>query len=149
MEALKKFLHNKSHVPTQFVKYGVAGAIATGTHFLIFAFLNESFFPADSGRLGSERGWNFFRSFSIAFILANFVAYFLNRRWVFQTGRHNRWVELGLFFGISGIAYVLGTPLGSVLVARFPLNEYFVYLVAILASILVNFLGRKLVVFMH
>jgi putative flippase GtrA len=149
VNTLTKFLHNKSHVPTQFVKYGIAGVIGAATQFLVFALLNESLFPADLGRDGSERGWNFFWSFSVAFFLANFVAYFLNRRWVFQAGRHNRWVELGLFFGISGIAYLLGTPLGSFLVARFPLNEYFVFLLAIFASILVNFLGRKLVVFLH
>lgn len=149
MLALTKFLNEKSHVPIQFVKYGMAGTIAAATHVLIFASLNESFFPADLARDGLERGWNFFWSFSIAFFVANFVAYFFNRRWVFQSGRHTRWVELGLFFAVSTLAYLLGTPLGSYLVARFPFNEYLVFCVAILASVLVNFLGRKWIVFLH
>ena len=149
VRALTKFLNEKSHVPTQFVKYGMAGTIAVATHFLIFTLLNESIFPADLGRDGSERGWNFFWSFTIAFFIANFVAYYFNRRWVFQSGRHTRWVELGLFFAVSTLAYLLGTPLGSFLVARFPFNEYLVYFVVILASVLVNFVGRKLIVFLH
>jgi putative flippase GtrA len=146
---ITSFLENKSRTSVQFIKYGIAGAIATGIHFLIFAFLNETVLPADIHQNGSQRGWNFFWSFSIAFFLANIFGYFANRRWVFQAGRHSRFVEVGLFYVIAAIAFILGTPLGAWLVANFPLNEYLVYLIAALASVLVNFLGRKLIVFRH
>ena len=95
----------------------------------------------------SVRGWNFFIAFSIAFFLANVFGYLVNRRWVFQPGRYGRWTEASLFYGLALIGYFLGTPLGAWLVARFPVNEYLVYVVVVLASVLTNFLGRKFLVF--
>ena len=147
MNPPKRFLEEKSRTSVQFIKYGIAGLIATGIHFLIFAILNETIFPADISQSGGRRGWNFFGSFSVAFFLANIFGYLANRHWVFQPGRHSRLVEIALFYVIAIVAYVLGAPLGAWLVATFPINEYLVYLVAALASILVNFLGRKLLVF--
>jgi putative flippase GtrA len=127
----------------------MAGGLATAIHLAIFTWLNETVLPADVDQLGAQRGWNFFWSFSIAFLLANVVGYMLNRRWVFQPGRHSRLVEIGLFYLLAITAFLLGTPLGAYLVARYPLNEYLVYLLVMLSSVLVNFLGRKFVVFKH
>jgi len=149
MNPLAKFLENKSQTWAQFIKYAVVGVAATGMHFLIFSLLNETVLPADVDQSGSRRGWNFFLSFSIAFLLANVVGYWANRRWVFQSGRHGRWVEIGLFYVVAFLAFGLGTPLGAYLVAKFPINEYAVYVIAVLTSVMVNFLGRKLLVFRH
>lgn len=127
----------------------MAGAVATGVHFAIFTLLNETVLPADISQERIQRGWNFFWSFSLAFLLANIVAYMVNRRWVFQSGRHSRVVEISLFYLMAITAFLLGTPLGAYLVAKFPLNEYLVYLMVAITSVLVNFLGRKFVVFKH
>ena len=149
MNPIIRFIENKSHTPVQFIKYGLAGAVATAIHFVIFTTLNETILPANTSLESAERGWNFFWSFSIAFLLATTVAYLANRRWVFQSGRHSGLIEFGLFFLFAAAAYVLGTPLGAYLVAKYPLNEYFVYLIVVVISVLVNFLGRKFVVFKH
>ena len=149
MNPLSRFIENKSHISVQFIKYGMAGAVATGAHFVIFTILNETILPANINQESAQRGWNFFWSFSIAFLLANVVAYTVNRRWVFQSGRHSKLVEFGLFYLIAITAYLLGTPLGAYLVAKYPLNEYVVYLMVAITSVLVNFLGRKFIVFKH
>lgn len=142
-------MENKSQTSVQFAKYAMAGAIGTATHFAIFTLLNETVLPANISQEGAERGWNFFWAFTIAFFLANIVAYVINRRWVFQPGRHGRLVEIGLFYFLALTAFLLGTPLGAYLVAKFPLNEYFVYVLVTISSALVNFLGRKFLVFKH
>ena len=149
MRQIIDFLENKTHVSVQFIKYGLAGAVATGIHICVFTILNETVLPADIRQEDAQRGWNFFWSFSLAFILASVVAYDMNRRWVFQSGRHGKLVEFGLFFLFASIAYALGTPFGAYLVAKYPLNEYFVYFLVLIGSVLVNFLGRKFVVFQH
>lgn len=149
MKPVQRFIENKSQTSVQFVKYAIAGAIGTAIHFAIFTLLNETALPANISREGAERGWNFFWAFTIAFFLANIVGYIINRRWVFQPGRHSRLVEISLFYFLALTAFLLGTPLGAYLVAKFPLNEYLVYLLVTISSALVNFLGRKFLVFKH
>jgi putative flippase GtrA len=147
MKFISRLIENRPPTFTQFIKYGIVGAVATGAHFVMFVILNETLLPADVGQIGSRRGWNFFWSFSIAFFIANIVGYVLNRHWVFQPGRHPRLVEFGLFYVVAISAYFLGTPLGAYLVSKYPLNEYIVYVIVAIASVLVNFLGRKFFVF--
>jgi len=149
MTSIRNFIKNKNHVPIQFLKYGLAGGLAATTHILTFTLLNETLLPADQGVLGTERGWNFFLSNTIAFMLANLVAYAANRAWVFQPGRHSRLKEVLYFYLISGVAFVAGTPLGSLIVARVAISEYFVFLLVLVMSVMVNFLGRKYWVFLH
>jgi len=149
MSKIKRFLTNKSAVSQQFVKYGLAGVLATGVSFLTFTLLNETVLPADSGQPGASRGWNFLFSNGIAFLLANMVAYIANRAWVFQSGRHAQWREVLLFYLLAGIAFMAGTPLGSLIVSLYAINEYFVFVLVLALSIMVNFLGRKFWVFLH
>jgi len=149
LSAIQKFIENKSRISVQFVKYVMAGATGTAVHFAIFALLNETVLPADISLKDSQRGWNFFWSFSIAFLLANMVGYALNRRWVFQPGRHGRLLEIGLFYTLATFAFVIGTPFGAYVLGKFPLNEYFVYVLVTITSVFVNFLGRKFLVFKH
>lgn len=149
MSRLIRLAENKSQISIQFIKYALAGAIATAVHFLIFSTLNETLLPADSSQQGIQRGRNFFWSFTIAFLLANVVAYLLNRRYVFQAGRYSQMKEMSLFYLVAVSAYLLGTSSGTYLVATYPLNEYFVYLTVAFSSALLNFLGRKFIVFQH
>ena len=46
---------------------------------------------------------------TIAFVFSNFTAYITNILWVFESGRHSRRMELGLFYAVSGTSYVVGT----------------------------------------
>lgn len=84
MSPLNAFLNNKSHISVQFIKYDLAGALASGTCILMFAVLNETVLPVDIHQSGAQRGWNFFISNMIAFLLGTLVAYLSNRAWVFQ-----------------------------------------------------------------
>ena len=149
MTIIRNLIKNKNNVPIQFLKYGLAGGLAALTHILTFTALNETVLPANQAVAGPDRGWNFFLSNTVAFILANFVAYALNRAWVFQPGRHSRWKEIVYFYLVSGVAFGAGTPLGSVIVARLAINEYLVFLFVLVMSVMVNFLGRKYWVFLH
>lgn len=149
MERLRRFLDNKTHVPTQFVKYGLAGGFGATTYALTFTVLNETVLPADTALAASERGWNFFAANGVAFVLATFVAYLANKAWVFQPGRHDRWRELAYFYLVAFVGFIAGTPLGSYIVARLAINEYMIFGFVVVASTLVNFLGRKYFVFLH
>ncbi len=75
---------------TQFIKYGVAGGLATLTHILVFALCNETAFPAAAELAPRERAINYFISNSIAFVFSNTVAYIINIKFVFKPGRHHR-----------------------------------------------------------
>ena len=149
MSRFKNIIHNKTHTPIQFLKYSLAGAIAAGTYFACFAILNETVLPADVSQQGAQRGWNFLFSNTVAFSVATIVAYVINQAWVFQPGRHSRLKEFTLFYLIAALAFLAGTPLGSVVVAYFSVNEYAVFVLVVGFSAMVNFLGRKYWVFLH
>ena len=149
MNKIRKLAENKSHTPLQFLKYSLAGAIASGTYLACFALLNETVLPAGIEQMGSSRGWNFFFSSTVAFSAATIVAYIINQAWVFQPGRHSRAKEFTLFYLIASVAFLAGTPLGSVVVAYFSVNEYAVFILVVGLSAMVNFVGRKYWVFLH
>ena len=149
MNKFKKLAQNKSHTPLQFMKYSLAGAVASGMFVSCFAILNETVLPADVSQPSSTRGWNFLFSNALAFTVATVVAYWANRAWVFQSGRHARLKEFTLFYLIASIAFAVGTPLGSVIVANYSISEYAVFVLVAVLSGMVNFLGRKYWVFLH
>jgi len=149
MNRIRIFLDNKSKVSVQFLKYGLAGVFAAGTHLATFTILNETVLPADTNQSGSVRGWHFLLSNTFAFLLGNLVAYLANRAWVFQPGRHGQLREFFMFYFVSGIAFVAGTPLGSLIVSIFSINEYLIFILVLALSIMINFLGRKYWVFLH
>jgi len=149
MTRIRRFANNKTHVPTQFFKYVLAGGMAAATHIVTFTALNESFLPADQSQLASGRGWNFFASNAIAFVFSTLVAYIANRAFVFQSGRHGRGKEVIFFSLLAAVGFFAGTPLGSFIVSKFAINEYFVFVLVVAISASVNFLGRKYWVFLH
>ena len=144
-----EFLNNKHNILVQFIKYAMAGVVGAATFVVIFTALNETVLPADASLAGATRGWNFFFSNSIAFVLSSFVSYLANRTWVFQSGRHTRGREFALFVGIGAIAFVISTPLGSWIVAHYPVSEYIIFVLLVVSSAMINFLGRKYIVFLH
>jgi putative flippase GtrA len=131
----------------QFFRYLVVGVAGTLIYAAVFALLNETLLSADSALSEFTRGRNFLLSNSAAFLISSIFVYLKNRNWVFEGGKHSRQSEILLFYGVALVAYLIGTPAGTWLVTKYEWNEYFALLVTVGASVLVNFAGRKLLVF--
>ncbi len=84
------------HALGQLGKLAVIGLVNTAVY---FALSNVFRFALD---------WNLFVSVSVAFVLATFVSYVLNRRWTFQL--RDGWVKAGetsMFLLVNGVALVV------------------------------------------
>ncbi len=156
------------HPVFQFIRYGLAGVAAMAANVLFFA-LSEWFlfpvgeageadvlsFPSRWSELGpwlsemgsNERVLNYVKCNVVAFLMANVVAYILNFRWVFESGRHSRHVEILLFFAVSFVAFVIGTALAGLMVGSFGMNEYLAKIGDIVSAILINYICRKFLIF--
>lgn len=153
------------HPVIQFIKYGIAGGIATGVHIVCFFAASLWLFPAllpdvqpdaflvnvfnvDMPTLEEVvRRRNFMINNGLAFILSNLTAYLINFHWVFHPGRHRRHIEVGLFFIVSGVSLVLGVQFGVLLMKYFDMTTTFSQVGNIAASILINYVCRKYIVF--
>jgi len=150
------------HTPlVQFIKYGIAGAIATVVDAVIFFYCAWKILPA----LGANdplprflhlavtqvaedvRDNNATLCRLIAFIFSNITAYLLNIKFVFEGGRHHRMVEIGMFYAVSGISLFVSTILMWALIHWFFTPTSYAYLVNILVSLAINYALRKFVVF--
>ncbi|MFT5123038.1 MAG: putative flippase GtrA [Kiritimatiellia bacterium] len=142
---IRHLMSHDAHPFVQFVKYGVAGVLATATFAGVFALVTTYWLP-----VSEDSRFNYTLASIIAFVPSNVVAYVTNILWVFKPGRHGRGKEVVLFLGASTLAFCIGTPLGQWLVVRFDLVEMLRYLalsVSIVASVLVNYACRKFLIF--
>jgi len=158
---LKQFFQRDAHPVVQFIKYGICGGVATLVDMLVFYFLAWKVFQAldntdimvrllglDVAPIGEAlRSRNFVIDSCIAFVFSNLTAYLLNFYWVFQPGRHKRHVEIGLFYLVSVVSIALGTFLGWIMITVFGLSTTFSYVGKMVASLLINFVCRKYIVF--
>ncbi len=162
MKNIIKQFTGKEHSPfVQFVKYGIAGGLATGVHVIIVtiiaAFILPSLSPTDklaewlhlpavdidqATRATRAMLGNF-----IAFLFSNFVAYFLNIKYVFKAGRHSRSVEVLAFFAVSGTSIAIGSGIVYVLVNNFGFETSIAVFANIVASVMINYAMRKFVIF--
>lgn len=145
----------------QFVKYCLAGMIATAVDVLMFyaaaIWILPALTPDDpvSRLLGlqispiaeSLRSTYYVWDKVIAFMLSNLTAYITNVLWVFTPGRHKRSVEFSLFFVVSGVSFAAGTALGWVLIRGIGLPTTYAYGANAVASISINYVCRKFIVF--
>lgn len=100
------------------------------------------------GKAGDDiRAQNLFINSSIAFLIANIVAYVTNILFVFQTGRHHPVLEFIYFTGVSAIAFSISLMAGPWLVHSFGLPTNVAVLSNVVASALLNFVFRKFFVF--
>ncbi|MBX7210008.1 MAG: GtrA family protein [Verrucomicrobiaceae bacterium] len=83
----------------------------------------------------------------IAFMLANIVAYVTNVLFVFKTGRHHPILEFLFFTAVSGVAFGISQIAGPWLIHQFGLATKLAILTNVVASMLLNFAGRKFFVF--
>ena len=160
----QQFTGRESGHFVQFIKYGICGGIATLVHVTVFFLAAARIFPALTdvdhaarllGHLGvsvtivaeTVRARNAMIDNFIAFIFSNLVAYILNIFWVFKSGRHNRIVELGLFYAVSGTSIAIGTVMMGVLIRTLGITTTLAFGANVVTSVLINYAMRKFVVF--
>ena len=83
----------------------------------------------------------------VAFIISNLVAYLINVYWVFVPGRYHWFIEISLFYLVSGVALVIGTALMGFLIRRFRMLTTYAFASNILAALMINYAMRKFFIF--
>ncbi len=154
-------VRKKSGPFVQFVKYGLSGGLATIVHITIFFLAAWKVFPAFQendyvvAMLGlsvaevdvATRSLNAMLSNGVAWIFGNLVSYLLNVFWVFESGRHNRIIEIGLFYLVSGVSVGIGTGLMGFLIRYYNMQTTYAATAYLVSAILINFVMRKFVIF--
>jgi len=145
----------------QFVKYGISGGLATFVHIVIFHLVAWKIFPSFQEKdlfiviLGitvtevdvATRSLNSMLSNGVAFICSNMVAYIINVFWVFKAGRHNRFIEIGLFYLVSGVSVVIGTSMMGFLIRYYGMQTTYAFAANIVSAVMINYAMRKFYIF--
>ena len=145
----------------QFVKYGLAGGLATATHVLAFFLVGFLLFPCvtpedplvklfglDAPEVVADlRARYAVYSNVVAFFVSNTVCYLANRWFVFKPGRHHVAIEFLLFLAVSAVSMTVGTTLMGVLIQRFGIETTYAFGANILSSLAINYVMRKFFVF--
>ncbi len=159
---LSQFARRDAHPVVQFIKYGLCGGVATVVDAGVFYALAWKVWPALQADdpvvrwMGLEgpfiadkalRLQHFLADRGAAFVVANFVVYVLNALWVFQPGRHARHVEIALFYAVSLLSVGSGLAVGAALIQFGDFSTSISYLANMVTCLLINFAGRKFIVF--
>jgi len=161
MDILAQFMGHEAGPVVQFVKYGISGCIATAAHITIFHLLAWRAFPALQEKDSfvrmfklrvppmddKTRSRNSMIDNGLTFIVSNFVAYVLNIYWVFHPGRYNWFVELLLFYAVSGASLVMGTAVMGWLIRHRGMRTTYAFCANIVLSLMVNYAMRRFVIF--
>lgn len=145
----------------QFIKYALAGGLATMTHIAVFHLAAWLLFPALQKKDHLVRLFNLkLREIDerhraknsmicniLAFMIANLVAYVTNVLWVFTAGRHSFIVEISLFYAVSGLSVLIGTVLMGILIKRFGMLTTYAFCANIVSAVLINYAVRKFFIF--
>ena len=162
-----KFLSHDAGPIAQFIKYAVVGGLATGVNILGFFLAGWFLFPClteddvlvrllrrvRGGNLKvpvattRSRAANAIRCNIIAFFFSNAFCYILNRLFVFQPGHHTVVVEALLFFAVSAFSTFVGTAFQTLLIRKANMQTTFAFGANLVASLAINFVMRKFVVF--
>jgi putative flippase GtrA len=139
----------------QFVKYGISGGFATLVGIIIFYLVAWKIFPSLQEKDlfvvvfdltvtevdDVTRSLNSMLSNGVAFIFSSIVAYLINVFWVFIPGRHNKFVEIGLFYLVSG-ASVMGF-----LIRYYGIQTTYAFAANIVSAVMINYGMRKFYIF--
>jgi len=145
----------------QFIKYALAGGVATLTHICIFHIVGWKLFPClqekdHAAQLfglkieqidDNRRARNSMITNIIAFLIANMVAYILNILWVFERGRHHIVLEIFFFYLVSGLSVAIGTVLMGMLIKRFGMLTTYAFISNIITAVMINYALRKFFIF--
>lgn len=158
-------IDNPKAAVVQFVKYALAGGVATAvdiaTFFLLAIFAFHCLAPDDrvavllSRHAGisvpevtdSVRSVNALICNTLAFLVANFVCYVINRLFVFVPGRHSVAVEALLFLAVSAISFAIGTAAQTLLIALGGVSTSIAFSANLVAALAINFVARKFLIF--
>ncbi len=157
------FLEGKDSPVAQVVKYALCGGLSVVVDQLTFYLLAWWVLPCLRAsdpvfRLLTAMGFsvqaasedelrrNFWIIKAVCFVLSNAVVYLLNVRYVFETGRHRKPVEILLFFGSSLFQFFF-IWLGGVLITVFKWEVTYSNIAMLVVALVVNFMIRKKVVF--
>jgi len=158
---LIQLTQKKSSVLIQFVKYSLSGAVAVAVHIAVFYLFSWLIVPALKEddivvrvlRLTVEtindavRARNAVINNWLAFIFSNLAAYILNVMWVFESGRHKRWMEITMFYAVSAISIAVGSAVMWLLVRFIGSSTTLAFAADIVAAAMVNFVVRKYYIF--
>jgi putative flippase GtrA len=162
MQDFLRQFKGRQHGPlVQFIKYAVAGAIATVVHVCLFYFLALKVLPALNqqdvlaGVLHLRivatsdvmRARNSVIDNLVAFIFSNLTAYLINIVWVFESGRHHRVLEIAFFYLVSGVSTILGSMLMGFLIGRFGVMTTLAFGANAVVSLIINYVLRKRLIF--
>ena len=163
MNLKERWDHYLSRSPplVQFVKYGVAGGIATVTHILTFFLVGFLILPCVAPEdplvklfglaapvvSDALRARNAVFSNLVAFMVSNAVCYIINRLFVFRPGRHHIVIEFLLFLAVSAVSMTVGTTLMGILIQRFGLQTTYAFVANLVSSLAINYVMRKYFVF--
>jgi putative flippase GtrA len=160
-DILAQFTGRRHGPLVQFIKYAIAGGVATVVHISVFYLCAFKIFPA----LGSNdpllrvlhasavsltdaiRARNSMIDNALAFLVSNLTAYLMNIAWVFESGRHNRIIEIGFFYLVSGISMVIGSALMGLLIDRLGIATTLAFGANILMALVFNYVLRKFLIF--
>lgn len=145
----------------QFIKYAIAGGLATITHIILFHLIAWKIFPSLQAKDHAVRAFklkitpvnettrarNSMIGNVIAFLIANMVAYITNILWVFQGGKYHWFIEILLFYAVSGISTFLGTILMGILIRRFGILTTYAFCSNIFTAVMINYVMRKFFIF--
>ena len=160
-QLLSDFLSRDASPLVQFIKYALAGGIATASHILVFFLVGFFLFPCVNKedilvrlfRLNApavdetRRARYAVYSNICAFFVSNAVCYVINRLFVFQPGRHSIVIEFLLFLMVSAISMVVGTTVMGELIKRLRMQTTYAFGANILSSLMFNYVLRKFFVF--
>ena len=124
------------------------GGTAFFVHWTIVNILGHTLIPAFDESLGDDL--RFRRSVlnnTLAFFVSNTVAYFLNVRFVFKSGRHKRGTELGLFFLASAMGFFPALYSLDLMIRTFSLNTHIANIGFPAVAAVGNFFARKFLIF--
>jgi putative flippase GtrA len=161
MNLLSQFLGHESGPLVQFIKYAIGGGVATATHIVVFHLAAWKMFPALQAndwavklfrlRVAEEedtlRSRNSMIDNGVAFVFSNFVAYEVNIHWVFHAGRYPWYIEIALFYLVSGVSIILGTAVMGYLIRRFGIRTTYAFISNLVTALLINYAMRKFVIF--
>lgn len=161
MNAIAAFLDHNSAGLIQFVKYAISGCIATAVHIVIFhltawkVFISlqakdwfVKFFHLPVPELDdTTRSRNSMLSNATAFMVANLAAYLINIYWVFVPGRYPWFVEIALFYLVSGVAIAIGTAIMGMLIRRYAMLTTYAFASNLVVALMINYAMRKFFIF--
>lgn len=158
---IRKILSHESGPFWQFVKYGTIGVLSTAVQAVVFYALAATVLPclkADDWAVrllalpsadvtDAVRSFRFVGATVLGFVVANIFCWLMNRWFVFRAGRYVWYVELLLFFTVSGGAMILATGISGVMIHRWGMMTTLAVAVEAVLSFILNFFIRKFVIF--